>query len=89
MEGWRALGRIQNAQPAAGSSPNVEQPPAFLYRFAHRIHRRRDTRNLRRYSAADLLIFPIDDFQNLGRGAGINVSRRRIYSLCQELVEIH
>ena len=85
----RTFGGVQNAQPAAGPGPDIEQPPAGAQPLHDPIHGFGNLRNLGRHRAGHLLIFLIDDGEHLAGWQGVNVVGGGIRLLGQEPVEVH
>ncbi len=62
----RTFGGVQDSQPPAGASADVEQPAAGPKPLHDTLHRLGNSRNLRGHRWSDLLIFLVDDGQRVG-----------------------
>lgn len=66
MEGGRAFDGIENSQPAAGSSADIQQASPGANARHNPVHSLGEARDLGRDRAGHFLIFLIDDCNRLG-----------------------
>ena len=78
VEGGRALGGVQHAQPAAGPRADVEEAAALLEHRRNGIHRSRDSGDFAAHGIRHLAVFGVDDAQHLFGGQRVDPRRCRV-----------
>jgi hypothetical protein len=89
VERRRTFSGIQDAQTAAGPCPDIEKAPAGSHSIHDPIDGFSNLGNLGRYRARHLLIFLINDGEDIGRSESVDMSGSRIRLLGQESFQVH
>jgi hypothetical protein len=86
MKCWGAFGRLQHAEPAAGTGTYEDEPPALAQRARDQARGARNLRQLARNGSDGAGILSVHQAKQLERGEAIEVAAAGIASLSRQVL---